>query len=839
MPKSAGAASDISAYEYLKIRGDVNHDEKVTIQDVQACVNHISGKQDWGNAADVTGDGKVDKSDIDEIIDIIKNFPIPAQYVNIASYANIKTNLYGPFNKRMVDGVLGTGLIQKYYRYQFENIDFNQSVEFRFNNPQKIVMIRYTLPPKYYIILADTTGDGIYDAKLKEVTDGAGGGFWGKTEWPYESWLGNVHAYAIKFMGRESLHLMEFQIFCDEEDVDPGLIIPSPELESGFPNISENDLVAIPAPDNSNRYLNGIYIETWMYDLPGWIASNPRGNLSDWPAFRRMVNDLKDIHANMVWIMPCRTWQGSDGYSSPVMWPSNYIDISSPENYLAMTVDALHADGIKVFVGERPYPGWKPKEEVNPSDVFAGGVSEIAESGADGVAICYDEACNFPSAWSSCIKQAVDASKAAKAVNPDIQTITNVQIYNKRSWGFPDLGNMADVDLLGTEGYFTFDDPFGHWHPAISTKRMIGANPKRNSIITQNAPWAPGSFSKYPWVGTGNNPLFYETFPPVSMYGAILSSTMHGGKAMAFWRLYTMLFYNNYHEYTAMGYDMLDTLSSWGGINATVSDEILVLHSYSSTSIYAKPSGWAYYAIVYFYRYVPKGEDYPLEEIRGYVSEEAILELLLKNGYPFQYQISDFGNDVSNLTDYKVIIIPFPYYIDPTTLAKLEEAVNNGTRLIILGKPGNGSTIRSTVSSAFNNLITNSNVTVLTDDILHGITPEFEESFLGSLDNALLEDKPTYLNRYGQDIELSSLEKTDTEKFLFVTNWENHSVTVDVGINMPEGNYHMLQRDLNETRNISISGKYSLTKQDLAKFRINMDAGEALIFYIYPTDIVY
>ncbi len=761
--------------------------------------------------------------------------------MNIASFAEIKTNLYGPFNKRLVDGVLGKGLIQSYYRYQFEQVNFNQSMDFRFNNSQKIIKIRCTLPPKDYNILADTTGDGVYDTELKNVINGSGGGFWWVEEWPYEEWNGNVNAYAIKLLGRDSLHIMEFEIYSYKDDINPGLLNSSNELEQGVLSIEEGETVSVSGIGPEQEYLKGMYVEDWMLGLTGFInyrKQNPGFEFRNWnnslaggtQSYQGALDKLRNMSSNMIWIMPCRA---EDTYNGPVMWPSNYINGSSQENYLQMIVDAFHQDGVKVFVGERPYPGWKPKDGLNLTEreMFVGGMAEIAQSGADGVSVCYDELCHFPwyiGAENGDIGKAVAAADAAKAVNPDIYTMTNVQLYNKRSWGFPDLGNMGDIDLLGTEGYFTYDDPYGHWHPAISTKRMIGANPKRGSIITQNVPWT-----------TADNTLFYETFPPVAMYGAVLSSFMHGGDAIAFWRLW--LHNHDYNAHIGTGYKMLDTLSSWGGKEAEVPDEILVLHSYNSVSIYARPTGWAYYAIVYLKHL----DDWPLEEIRGYVSEEAVLEVLLKNGYPFHYQISDYGNEVTNLSDYKTIIVPFAYYINSTTLAKLEEAVDNGTKLIILGKPethnnlidSRNNSVKSTVSSSFDYLINNSNTMVLNDDILHGITPKFEESFLTNLDNALGEDKPTYLNKYGHDIELSSLEKSENEKFLFVTNWENHSVTIDAGINMPDDNYLMLQRDLNETRNISISGKYILTKQDLAKFRVNLEAGEARIFYIYPAGI--
>jgi len=66
-------APDAGCYEYgsSPLKGDLNKDGKVNIQDVQACVNHISGKQDWGTRADVNGDGKVDEMDVREIMNII------------------------------------------------------------------------------------------------------------------------------------------------------------------------------------------------------------------------------------------------------------------------------------------------------------------------------------------------------------------------------------------------------------------------------------------------------------------------------------------------------------------------------------------------------------------------------------------------------------------------------------------------------------------------------------------------------------------------------------------------------------------------------------------------
>jgi len=72
-PVPQGNAPDIGAYEYgsLSLRCDINKDGKINIQDVQACVNHMLDKQDWGKKADVNKDWKVDGKDVEEILTTI------------------------------------------------------------------------------------------------------------------------------------------------------------------------------------------------------------------------------------------------------------------------------------------------------------------------------------------------------------------------------------------------------------------------------------------------------------------------------------------------------------------------------------------------------------------------------------------------------------------------------------------------------------------------------------------------------------------------------------------------------------------------------------------------
>ncbi len=53
------------------LQGDVNRDGMVDEVDIQACVDHILGSQDWGEAADVNGDEQVNVLDIQWIVNIL------------------------------------------------------------------------------------------------------------------------------------------------------------------------------------------------------------------------------------------------------------------------------------------------------------------------------------------------------------------------------------------------------------------------------------------------------------------------------------------------------------------------------------------------------------------------------------------------------------------------------------------------------------------------------------------------------------------------------------------------------------------------------------------------
>jgi hypothetical protein len=817
------------------------------------------------------------------------------QLINIAKLATLTSSPGGVFLERATDEVYGSRYSSLYNEYIP-----SKSFYFRFSEPQPIRKIRFTLPSTYYSILADTTGDGNYDTELKKVEKRPKFlTFWfGATEWVFDEWSGGpINVYGISFyqpaiytfkktgfngnppsvgdmvyhwrITGEKRHrsgkiidindthiwvhtsqgegytwedsgwladsledstnrwvysskplysaggdVYEFEIYADKSELTSQTLdkvknLYNPTLEERVKSISLGDIITIPSPVEEEEYLKGMYIEVWMMDLAGWIKSDPRGDLRDWPHYKKMVSKLKEINSNMVWLMPIRSGfekgvYTGDWYGSEVLWPSDYIEKSSPENYLKIMADALRADGIKLFAGDRPYPGWKAKAGISEAELWEGVIREMAESGIDGVAVEYDE-----TRGNTTIRSA--AADVAHSVNPNILTITNLFMR-----GYHTFAKNVDVDLFGSDSSAYLGIPEGHWNSGMKTEIFIGSNPNRRSINTLTTHHRPGD--KYP--------LYADVFPPVSFYGAALSIAFHGGEAMSYWRF---SFNNNNFTYenAQKGYSMLDTLAAWGGKSAETKANILVLEAPRQAERFQ------------YYNTVKKVlQPWPETAKIGYNNVVMIYYVLLKNGLPYKVRFVDYPEDFPEISDVKIIILPLTYETNDwntlfpqATVEYLQNAADNGIKIIVLNREGTPS------YSGYKNLTQSPNVKVISDDLSMGITSQVENKILEQIFLGLGDDRPTYLNAYGNDVELASLRGTgahEGDSYLLLINWKNKSATVDVGINVPEEKYKVLLRNINEVREVKIGEKEILSKDELAKFRVNLGPEEAVIFYIFP-----
>jgi len=105
------------------------------------------------------------------------------------------------------------------------------------------------------------------------------------------------------------------------------------------------------------------------------------------------------------------------------------------------------------------------------------------------------------------------------------------------------------------------------------------------------------------------------------------------------------------------------------------------------------------------------------------------------------------------------------------------------------------------------------------------------------LDYLLDDEKPIInyqvLEDADADVEVTLLENSPFDKVLFAINWEYDApVTVQAGVNLPEGVYQVTERDLERTRPFALKGKRLLTHEDLAEFQIELGPQMVRILHV-------
>lgn len=804
--------------------------------------------------------------------------PDSQKLVNIAPFAEIRTLPYMAMARTLVDpdaeyrtaAIHEIGTPAKGIRYQFH-----------FPKVQTIAGVQWAVVVGPWAILADTTGNGQYDTLLRMDLEGRlsnPGGVWRSRAVINNRFWPPVKAYGIQIVSLLSQimdnRIYDVQILCPKRSVK---FKDTRRLERGVAEIQTNQVVTVAAPPVEQQFLKGFHIEPWMFDAPGWIKLNPRPPLSQYAGFTNFVNGVKRMHGNVVNMWPPTTFEtkGPGEYESDLLWPSQYDRHSVSENLLKLIAEACHGAGIKLFVMQRnAYP--KKLEEFPVTDTskleaaginrhareyLAGVAREQAASGVDGVGIGFDEQAAwglvtslkqkdpftrkafeerfkvpFPEepadteafrkwvvfAYEQFAAYLQGASSAAKAANPKVLIKTPVHMSLGTLWndrikvGIAEdiVGHTADIDFIRANGYEDGAN-IRHYIAAASTKRMIAANRTRGADVLLNCPWA-------------NDPVqlpgYYLDFTPAYMAGSPLSHIMNGGQMPLYWR-YNFIFYGGYDQYVEQAYSILDTLAAWGGKDAKVPRHIAVLKSRASED-------WWQIRQQY-------GKDgNPMDQTRGYLYEKWLLEFLFTSGYPFEMYYLDQPKDfAADLSQYAVVLLPFPYSLSKEAFDAVRHAAEKGTKIVVFDRKGETDEWGTPYPQPlFAEMIAGSKATFIADDLpAVGHYPDVLSKFQASLDTMLGSRKPIDVNTYGNDVEVSLLEKGPKERFVCLINWADQPVKVDIGLrDLPDGRYEMLQRDLREVRKVKLSGKEELAPAALKKFRVGLERWEIKLLYVRP-----
>jgi hypothetical protein len=810
---------------------------------------------------------------------------------NIAPYAQIRTIPYGTLVWRAVDADnptnLGTASQLETAMYSFRHY------EYRFASPQSVASIKYCQRLPFFALSLDTTGNGHYDTLLGIQNEG--------TNALLSNWVGRqyfeTHPSPASQVYGVRLDVLALQDGTQNHYDIPGIydfqilstssaLVTTNTLEASVAQAQAGGTVAVPNPAPAQRFTQGFDLEPWMFNAATFCA-NANANPSGWKNYApltNLVNQILTYHANMVRIFPPVTF-GVDRsgvgalYATDDLWPSQVTKWFTPSNHLQAISRVMQTNGLSVFLEDRaPYfkaatnAAWNSGPIVSQlyRDTFSTFVGEQTAQGINGVGTCLDEQVDWvgdktftstinsnafyarfgiapPTAvgdtdayrkWMLFTYEQVgavhaQAAQAAKATNSQVITGASVESVleafgNNRFGGgraaYDISGHMGGMDMFGTDPYHTQDDDdLSHYRSAAYTKRMIAATTNRQSMVTLNCPWTDNP-TTYPG--------FYWHFPPVSMSGPVISSMMQGGQAFSYWR-WNYIFYGGYDQYVTQAYSMLDTMASWGAKSAHVPQSIAVLKSRASED------WWQLRAT-----HNPTTHTYQ-SQFRGYVYEKWLLEFLFVNAYPFEMYYQDQVQDyTSKLSQYRLVLLPFPYSMSQATYNEIAAAASAGTKFVAFDRRGEVNEYGMAHGiPLLSNLVAQGSVMLITNDVtVMGSDADFLAEMRTNMDTLLGSRKPLYLNRYGSDVEAGCLEKSDQEKFVSLINWSHHAVTVDVGVTMSAAtNYNVLCCDLNVayqtniTSQVTIGGSSVVTAAGLQKFRVSLAPDEIKVFYVMPT----
>jgi len=818
--------------------------------------------------------------------------PAGTSLVNIAPYADIRCKPYAGLTRNFVD--IDPSL--RTFSFVEPGVPIASKVfDFLFASPQWVAEVRWTSPFTRWALLGDSDGDGEFDRviamDLAEAT--SRGDSWKHRTvvnvrlWPAEPFRA-IRMVDLAVPGNNyGSHIYDFQILAPAERVafdrpHPHAVMRGEHLAGDLPLVAVGGQISVEPAPADKQLPRGFHIEPWMFGLDEWIdrPADERPPLGQHEPFTSFVAALRKHNANTVNLWPPKKFndpRGQGVYEMPLLWPSQFDRHSLDENILAQVAAAFREHGIRFMSMTRTsYP--KPAEDMpelelkhpdlpmcQPQAVkyLAGIVKEQTLSGVDGVGIGFDEQewhfLSSPAAYrwgppgelftarygmagpgdvgdTVAYRKWVDfgyrqfaeylanAAAIAKQANPGVITkcpvsVTGSSTYNDRiKAGIAEdiLQRTADLDYTRAYAYLGWH-ALGHYVTAFATKVTSGGRLDRKTVSLHNCPWAD-SPETYPG--------FYLHYPPIYQLASPISAVMHGGNMPLIWR-WNWIFRDGYEKQVEAAYGMLGTLSAWGLTEAATPKSIAVVRSRASED------WWQIRG-----RFNPRGDI--MDQARGHILFKAVLEILLTNGYPFDVLYLDYPDELAEaLPKYDLVILPFPYSVSRASAEAIGAYVAGGKPVIALDRLGEtdewGEPHQAPVLAPI--FRSNERAVLFGQDLTQfGQHRQTVAAFRTLLDGLLGDRKPTFLESYGNDVEMALLEKGPTDKFLALMNWTDRPVVVDAGVNVAAGSYRVSQAGPDGARAVAIGGKERVDAAALAKFRIALEPWDAKVLFVRPAE---
>ncbi|OGV35712.1 MAG: hypothetical protein A2020_04180 [Lentisphaerae bacterium GWF2_45_14] len=425
---------------------------------------------------------------------------------------------------------------------------------------------------------------------------------------------------------------------------------------------------------------------------------------------------------------------------------------------------------------------------------------------------------------------------AVKEKNPDA-TVACLLIpwpfcFNNRMWSglaYDIIGQTADMDYIATDYYC----------PESTIKRLIGANKNRKAGFTL----ATGKFNPY-------GPFERA----IRIFGPTLTVIGQGGKdvkAIDFFHLWNIADLKKGKllpggEALAELMPLIERLEEKGIAESSPPKKIALLYSRASEDWWQLNHEYQQPASPYLLE--KYGKDHPMasykkieaavlqEQVQGYIYQKALMEFLFHNAYPYDLFYLDDERTMSNLSEYSLIIMPFPYSVSRDALRQLEIAKAKGSKILIVARKGEvdqfGNPYKEPV---LNSLLNKEGVGFIDLNLNKCSGYEDVWSILKKETDLLLgKNRPVNFNNNRFDVDLMCLEKNEEEKFLILINNEQKCVDIELGVLLsPSKLYKVESIDFTGERETSINGKSIFRSEELKYFKFNLAPEAIKILYIY------
>jgi len=390
-----------------------------------------------------------------------------------------------------------------------------------------------------------------------------------------------------------------------------------------------------------------------------------------------------------------------------------------------------------------------------------------------------------------------------KSINPNaiVTSLFRAAEGNRSGYGiaYDIMGSIGRVEELSTDAYWSHDSYLGHYFFANEAKKLIAASLSKTAAITLQATphFDPNGYAD-----------------PAMLYGPAFSTLMHGIRGINFYK----------HDYFFSGgkddpgplvekfFRLVRYLEDRDLLEYEVPKKVALLYSRASDD-------W----------WELKNRDDPVLAAEATLYQNATMELLFRNGIPFNLYYLDQPESLTDLDQSSLIILPFPYSMPAEAAGKIQQAMSKGSHVLALQRDGEvdeyGANYDMPLLSGLPGIerrkipLNGSNYSL------------FERELTPEILNLLGGDRPLALETDGSDIECSLLSK-QSDRLVFCFNWEDHATQVNLGLNLDPGAYGIRAISLDQDRPAAIGGKFELDEHDLRLFRLELKPGQPLVLSV-------